>query len=395
MPVVRHRLGALTLAGLLLVVALPGVAASPDAMPGSQAGAPGATDGAAPPASGHPALNELLRGASAAGDRLRSTLTAFAASASSAAGERSTIAYGEDGRLTILLLGSDHREDYKYQEHTDVIMVVSLDPVRGKIAMASIPRSTVRFPLHPDNRTAGGPKTSGDRKINVLYGGYKKGSTDAIEPAALDRLRMDVAHALRLEIDYYSYIRFTGFDAMVDAAGGIRVDIPASIVDPYYQDSGTPPFGIRFSAATDRLVKGASATRCSGTINNCKRAIVYVRSRKGTVGSARNSDYQRARRQQALIFSAIGKVTSGGADLETLRSGSISHITTDMPRTAADALWLRDQLTGARSPDKARVVFADPTWATKQTVPKDSTRLHMTDVRAWIAQKMAPVGTLP
>lgn len=391
MPAVRSRL-ALTLAGLLLVGALPGVAASPNAPPERPAGG---TGGAVLPAIGVPALDDLLRRASTVGDRLGSALTGLVASAAASAGERSTIAYGEDGRLTILLLGSDHREDYKYQEHTDVIMVVSLDPVSDKIAMASIPRSTVRFPLHPDNRTPG-LKNSGDRKVNVLYGGYKKGSTDAIEPAALDRLRMDVAHALRLEIDYYSYIRFTGFDAMVDVTGGIPVDIPASIVDPYYQDSGSPPFGIRFPAATDWLVKGGDAKRCSGTIKNCKRGIVYVRSRKGKVGSAGNSDYQRARRQQAFIFAAIGKVTSGEADLvETLRSGSISHITTDMPRTPADALWLRDSLASARSPVKARVVFAPPTWATDLAVPKDSTRLHMTDVRAWIAQKMAPVETPP
>ena len=388
MSVIRRRLGSFALAASLLVAAFPGVAASPT--PDAAAG-PGARANPPLAAPGDDTLGALLRGASRAGERLRSGLDELAlASAGLATGEEPTISYGADGRLTILLLGSDYRADYKYLEHTDVMMVVSLDPVRGKLAMASVPRSMVRFPIHPENRPPGGAKDSGDLRVNLLYDSYRRtGGDGEADARALERVGMDVAHALRVEIDYYALIRFSGFDALVDMAGGIAVDIPAAIVDPSYQDSPTP--GIRFPVATDWLLKGGSAKRCAGTTKNCKRGIVYVRSRKGKVGSASNSDYQRARRQQGLIFAAIQKVTAGEADLEVLRLGSISHIATDMPRTAADAAWLRDRLAGARSPARSRVVFAPPTWATDLAVPKDSARLLLKDVRAWIAQKMAAV----
>ncbi len=379
MSVIRRRLGAFGLAALLLAAALPGVAASPTKI------LPAGTATAATPslAVDPGALEDLLHGVSDAGGRLRAALDVYAAP--------SAISYGADGRLTILLLGSDYRTGYKYQEHTDVMLVVSLDPVRGKIAMASIPRSMVRFPIHPDNRTPGGARNSGDLRVNFLYDSYRQTDDDGvIERQALERVRMDVGHALRLEIDYYAFIRFTGFDTLVDTAGGIAVDIPAAIVDPNYQDS--PTRGIRFPMATDWLLRGGSAKRCAGTTQDCRRGIVYVRSRKGRVGTVPNSDYQRARRQQGFIFSAIRKVTAGEADLEALRLGSISHITTDMPRGPADALWLRDRLSGAKAPVKARVVFAPPTWATELSVPKHSARLQLKKVRAWIAQKMPAVA---
>jgi hypothetical protein len=248
----------------------------------------------------------------------------------------------------------------------------------------------VRFPIHPENRPPGGAKDSGDLRVNLLYDSYRPtGGDGEADARALERVGMDVAHALRVEIDYYALIRFSGFDALVDMAGGIAVDIPAAIVDPSYQDSPTP--GIRFPVATDRLLHGGSAERCAGTTKGCKRGIVYVRSRKGKVGTVANSDYQRAARQQSFIVAAIKKVAGGEADLETLRLGSISHITTDMPRTAADALWLRDRLSGVKAPVKSRVVFAPPTWATDLTVPKHSARLKLKEVRAWIAQKMPAV----
>ena len=42
---------------------------------------------------------------------------------------------------------------------------------------------------------------------------------------------------------------------------------------------------------------------------DCHRALVYVRSRKGTIGSGTNNDYKRSLRQQKFIFEAIRRVT--------------------------------------------------------------------------------------
>src|SRR5688572_29085410 len=53
---------------------------------------------------------------------------------------------GTDGRLTVLLLGSDYRPAHP-GNRTDAIIVVSVDPTTGEAAGFSVPRDTSGFPL--------------------------------------------------------------------------------------------------------------------------------------------------------------------------------------------------------------------------------------------------------
>lgn len=323
----------------------------------------------------------LARGAEA----LRADLVQTVAGLAAPSGAPSTVSTGSDGRLTILLIGSDYRDEYRYTEHTDVLMVASLDLTTKRISMASIPRDVAYFPIHPDNRS-GAATNSGSMRVNLLYDRYKTQADGVIEREALQKLRKDVAFALGLEIDHYAYLRFTGFDALMDNVGGVSVGIPSRILDPYYQDSPTP--GIRFPAASSWLLRGGTAKRCAGTDMNCKRGIVYVRSRKGTVGSVANSDAQRVRRQQGLVLAAIRKVASGGADLESLRSASLSRVTTSLPISWNDVSWLRSKLQGAISYSSDRMVFLPTTYAKDLTYPKDSSKLKIRAVRNWVDAHM-------
>ncbi len=85
-------------------------------------------------------------------------------------------------------------------------------------------------------------------RVNLLYDSYRSGDAQQVSGTALETFKKDVAFALRMEIDYYAFIRFTGFDALMDEVGGVAVNIPARIVDPEYRDSGSPPYGIKFPA---------------------------------------------------------------------------------------------------------------------------------------------------
>ena len=53
---------------------------------------------------------------------------------------------GTDGRLTVLLLGSDYRPAHP-GNRTDAMMVVSVDPTTGRSGAFSVPRDIVDFPL--------------------------------------------------------------------------------------------------------------------------------------------------------------------------------------------------------------------------------------------------------
>lgn len=301
------------------------------------------------------------------------------------------LSLGQDGRLTILLLGSDYREGYRYREHTDVIIVASFDPNTRRVAMASVPRSVVFFPRHPDNP---GASTSGSERVNLMYGDYKRRGDGVVERPALERFRKDVSHALGVEIDHYAYVRFSGFDALVDAMNGVRVTIPARIADHIYSDESSPPPGIMFPGGVSGYrLGGGSAARCRDMFTACRRALVYMRSRKGTVGGSPNSDSRRSIRQQGFVMASIRRVIQRGNSerLAALVATAADHLTTDIPLSAAPSLY--EMLRRSRFAPGGRAVFASPAFG--RGVAADGTLLYLGSVRDWIDRSMPAVPLTP
>src|SRR5918992_3526694 len=122
----------------------------------------------------------------------------------------STIGTGHDGRVTILLLGSDKRENVWYPgERTDVVLVASIVPSTKRITLASVSRGAVRWPIAPDNRTKWmGASNSGGTKLSEIYQKYyPRFDPNKVMPVhfkALHRLKADVAYGLGIEIDYWA-----------------------------------------------------------------------------------------------------------------------------------------------------------------------------------------------
>ena len=230
---------------------------------------------------------------------LTSALRAFPALRSAASGLLgNSLDLGTDGRLTILVVGSDFRYTRHIGERLDTVIVATINPQTKQMAAVSIPRDTGNMPL-PD------PTDTYHGKVNSLYSHYKRltGSRDA----ALEKFRQAIAYVLQVEIDYVAFARFPGFDALVDAAGGVNVNIPAEIRDPRVYDDLTQPKGAKFLAGTNVLEQGTSATKCYGTpapitdwslVPDCHHALIYVRSRHGSVGPYANNDWKRDARQQ-------------------------------------------------------------------------------------------------
>ena len=84
---------------------------------------------------------------------------------------------GKDGRLTVLLIGSDWRPNAG-GERLDVIMVATIDPETGKAAVVSIPRDLSGIPL------AGG-SNSGGMRVNSIY--YLRYRDSSLAHAGVDR----------------------------------------------------------------------------------------------------------------------------------------------------------------------------------------------------------------
>jgi LCP family protein required for cell wall assembly len=235
---------------------------------------------------------------------------------------------GSDGRLTMLILGSDLREGI-IGERTDAIILATIDPGTGKVAMVSLPRDTVNVPIAPGKAYPA--------RINSLYWDYQRSTGK--KKAALNKTKKALAYAFDTEIDYYALVGFDGLVRLVNSIGGVDVTLDEALVDPTMH-LGTK--GLKLKAG-ERHLDG-------------KKALAFSRSRHS------DSDYDRSERQQQVLSAAATKVRTRGPDsLSALVEVARGKILTDMPLRAAPALLEladRAKLTSPKS-----MVLAPGRWA--------------------------------
>src|SRR5262245_13325312 len=263
---------------------------------------------------------------------------------------------GSDGRLTLLLMGSDYRPSHS-GNRTDVMMVVSIDPATGSVAAASIPRDVVGFPTSSTGRYS--------PKINGLYQAI---AADEGRTKAGRRMKEIVGSAFGVEIDYFALVGFEGVRQLVNAVGGVDVVLEKPVSDPYFWVNSRKR-GVYFPAGRNHL--------------DGNTALIFARTRKG------DNDFERARRQQLLVGAAIDKVRERGiAALPKLVTVADRWVHTDIPLRSAPVVFrvvAKADLASAET-----VVFGPRTWAT--SAGGTSFTLKLDRVREWIAEHMGPVS---
>ncbi len=196
-------------------------------------------------------------------------------------GEETTILpeWTDTERLTVLMLGIDERQHEEGPWRTDTMIILTLDPVTMQAGVLSIPRDLwVHIPGYGENR------------INTAHF-----LGDAFEhpgggPALAEET---VAYNLGVGIDYYVRLNFNGFVRLVNEIGGIDIDVPQTIDDPYYPDEGV---------GYDPLYIEAGEHHFDGEMT-----LKYARTRHTEHG-----DFDRARRQQDVMLAIMEKVTQPG-----------------------------------------------------------------------------------
>lgn len=260
---------------------------------------------------------------------------------------------GTDGRLTVLLLGSDYRPAHP-GNRTDAIMVVSVDPSTGKTAAFSVPRDASQFPL------PGGGKFG--QKINGLYQYFLsngRGGGATMEKA--------FSKAFGIEIDGYVFIGFVGVKHLVDAVGGVDVVLSKAYYDAHYWvNSHHQGWG---------LPKGRSHL-------NGNQALIFARSRKG------DNDFGRARRQQILVGAAMTKVRARGLVIvpKLLRIAR-DTVRTDLPLAQSGKLF--DMISTVDLKKAEKVVFGPRSFA-DGIGGSSSFVLRLADCRGWISRHFPP-----
>lgn len=182
-------------------------------------------------------------------------------------------------RVNILLLGIDQRCEETGPNHTDTMMVVTIDPLGLSAAVLSLPRDLwVEIPGFGTDRI---------NQANYYGEVYEyPGGGPALAAETVESL-------LGVPIDYYGTVNFDAFVEVVDLIGGIDIDAPEAIDDPTYPDRcyGYDPFQIE---AGEHHLDG-------------QQALKYARTR-ATLGG----DVDRAGRQQAVMLALRDKVLQLG-----------------------------------------------------------------------------------
>ena len=230
------------------------------------------------------------------------------------------------GRYSVLVVGTDDAG-----LNTDTIMVASLDSKHNVASVMSIPRDTM------SNVT---------RNVKKINAAYAAGAKDGV--GNIDNLKKEVSYLMGFPVDNYVIIDLTAFEELIDALGGVTIDVPRNMhYDDPYQDLHI------------HIEKGLQ------TLNG-KDAIGFVRFRSGYA----QGDLGRVQAQQ-LFIEALAKQVATPATLTKLPL--LTDIVLDNMRTD--------------------LTYGELVWFVKEAVSVDmSTNLHMFTLPG-VAETVKPEGS--
>lgn len=192
----------------------------------------------------------------------------------------------DGGRTNVLILGKGD-PGHAGQELSDSIMVVSFNKSTKQVATISIPRDT---------------------EANIPGYGYRKiNNANALGGSQL--ATQTVSDMLDIPIDYTIVTNFTGLSKLVDAVGGIDVDVKEALIDNEYPCATNEykSCGINIQPGLQHM-DGA-------------KALEYTRCRKGTCGN----DFGRAARQQEVIGLLMAKLVQPQVWLNPVSATAVSN----------------------------------------------------------------------
>ncbi len=223
----------------------------------------------------------------------------------------------DPGSLTnVLLIGGDAGPG-RWGMRTDTMIVVSIHEPTGRTALVSIPRNLTRLRFPPGTPLANefpDGFTAHDALTNAVFT-YVDGREDLLQQYARNGLQPQavalaegIGYSLDIEIDDYALVNMQGFADVIDAIGGVSLDVAQSVPLP-------PQSGCDVPATI-----GPGLVAMDGCL-----AVAYVRSR------AADSDYQRMQRQRQLL-AAVGSQVSPTEAVGAF--GSVTGVLGDSMRTS-------------------------------------------------------------
>jgi polyisoprenyl-teichoic acid--peptidoglycan teichoic acid transferase len=230
------------------------------------------------------------------------------------------------GRLTVLISGSDHGPD-RQGGRTDAMMVATLDLNTGQPIIFGVPRNFGDIPL-PEHVSSIMGTESYTGMLKWLYGeaqAYPDLAPNGGDPGMV-ALKGAISELLGIPIDYYAMVDMQGFIELVDAFGGVEIDVQAPVIvrllSPI-EGEGWQQFEI---LPGEQTLDG-------------HEALAYSRNRTGT------TDYDRMQRQRCLVEAMLVEADAPTLLLrfpdllDVIRDNVVTDIPLDM---LPDLVMLRD-----------------------------------------------------
>jgi LCP family protein required for cell wall assembly len=193
-----------------------------------------------------------------------------------------------DGKLNVLLVGADSGTG-RWSLRTDTMILLEVDLASGRSVMYGIPRNLENIPLPPESANAFACHCFPyPNLLNALWrdavnrpSAYPYAGTDFVR--GFKALEGAIGQYLGLHVDGSVVINLMGFVHLIDALGGLDMNVPVALKDTQYsrpQDGKDITINIK---AGQQHMDGYTA-------------LAYARSRH------QDSDYGRMSRQQAVLI---------------------------------------------------------------------------------------------
>ncbi len=230
----------------------------------------------------------------------------------------------EAGRISVALLGSDAGPG-RGGDRIDSLLVATVAPDTGEAAIFSIDRYLADFPLPErliDVYAEHCPFGEGWVYLNALYRcGHERAPEEfaALYPHAEDPAAaavIDVLGALLgIAVPHYAMVDMTGFVAVVDALGGVEVEL-------------AEPLRVRMSPATPGSDPYTVDLPAGVQVLDGEEALAFARFRDRAGGDA-----DRMRRQRCLVDGVVARADIGAILLgyPAIAGAVEEHVTTSIP----------------------------------------------------------------
>ncbi len=241
------------------------------------------------------------------------------------------------GRYNVLLLGGDSGVD-RWGLRPDSISVASIDQETGRAILFGLPRNMTNFPFAEDSVMAEQFPDGYDAELNSLatFAADNKALFKGVDNPGVEATIEGVEGITGLKINYHAMVNLQGFRSLVQAVGGLKLNVRDRI-----------PIGGGGGPVTGYIEPGVQ--RLNGF-----ETLWFARSRHSA------DDYSRMARQKCVMNAMLQQLSPRTVitKFEKIASASTELITTDLP--ASELGRFAELAMKARSKPVSTVSFVPP-----------------------------------